>query len=208
MCNHYKNDLRKLGEIDVFDEKKIRLTFDPPKPDVWPDGLGLVARLDETGTIVPDVMRWGFPPLNKPGAKVITNVRNLASPYWRQALKTEWRCLVPASSFAEYSFAPPKGERWFAHRDGSPMMFAGVWRPWTGARGTKANPIVGDHKLFAFLTCDPNSVVRPHHEKAMPVILPRDQWDAWLTGSVDEVLPLQCPAADDLLQLAGASEQA
>ena len=30
--------------------------------------------------------------------------------------------------------------------------FAGLWRPWTGIRGTKANPVEGEHRLFGFLT--------------------------------------------------------
>ena len=196
MCNHYENDLRKLGEIEPFDERPIELFDDPPPKDVWPDGLGVVIRMNENGQLAPDVMRWGFPPVKR---DVVTNARNTKSPYWRAALKTEWRCLVPVTAFAEFSYVPPKGERWFAHADGSTMMFAGVWRPWVGARGPKRAPIEGEHKLFAFLTCEPNSVVRPFHEKAMPVILPRDAWDTWLTGSVEEALQLQCPAPDDLI---------
>ena len=29
----------------------------------------------------------------------------------------------------------------------------------------------GEHRLFSFLTCEANDVVRPIHSKAMPVIL-------------------------------------
>ena len=34
-----------------------------------------------------------------------------------------------------------------------------------------ATPRPGEHKLFAFLTCEPNAVVGEVHPKAMPVIL-------------------------------------
>jgi hypothetical protein len=27
------------------------------------------------------------------------------------------------------------------------MAFAGIWRPWTGVRGTKAEPVEGEHLL-------------------------------------------------------------
>lgn len=52
------------------------------------------------------MMRWGFPPPNIPGQKprnpYLTNVRNTDSRYWQTYLKkTEHRCLVPATSFAE-----------------------------------------------------------------------------------------------------------
>lgn len=36
-------------------------------------------------------------------------------------------------------------------------------------RGSMQNPRIGGHELFAFFTCDVNSVVRPVHPKAMPV---------------------------------------
>lgn len=49
-------------------------------------------------------------------------------------------------------------------------------------------------RLFAFLTTESNDVVRPIHEKAMPVILNGPKaWDTWLTGSIEEVLELQRP---------------
>ena len=43
-------------------------------------------------------------------------------------------------------------------------------RPWHGKRGTKANPVEGEHQLFGFLTTDANAEVRAIHPKAMPVI--------------------------------------
>jgi putative SOS response-associated peptidase YedK len=50
-------------------------------------------------------------------------------------------------------------------------VFAGIWTTWHGVRGTKANPVEGEHQLFGFLTCDPNTEVGPIHPRAMPVIL-------------------------------------
>jgi putative SOS response-associated peptidase YedK len=209
MCNRYRNYVRKAGlefeawGYEEFSETRIEIRFgdrlDELKADVFPDREAMVARLDDNGVLVPDVMRWGFP---KVQSSYVTNVRNVTSAYWRPWLKTEWRCLVPVTAFAEWSPAPPKGDRWFAAADDAQMCFAGIWRPWTGLRGTKAAPAEGEHRLFAFLTTQPNAIVAPIHPKAMPVILAREDHDAWLTGSVEEALALQKPAPDELLKLA------
>ncbi len=51
-----------------------------------------------------DLMRWGIP-LPRTG-KPVTNVRNLASPFWRSMLKSPARrCLVPVTDFCEWSGA-------------------------------------------------------------------------------------------------------
>jgi hypothetical protein len=74
---------------------------------------------------------------------------------------------------------------------------ASIWRRWSGLRGTKANPVTGDHLLFSFLTTEPNSIVAPIHAKAMPVILTEENWDLWLEGDMADALALQRPAPDD-----------
>ena len=163
-------------------------------------------------------MRWGmpgplFPP--KPGEKpkrpgFITNVRNTASGHWKPWLATTevvvgkdtnrgGRCIVPAAAFAEpdRNTSKPVVNRWFARKDGLPFFFAGIWREWTGDRGTIAKPDVGKHRLYSFLTTEPNSVVEPIHNKAMPVMLmtPADV-KRWLYGAAADALALQKPAPD------------
>ena len=82
-------------------------------------------------------MRWGFPPPPNLGTRPVTNVRNLASPYWRGWLKRECRCLVPATAFCEYTDSTPKLPHWFALEPTRPLFaFAGIWRPLAGTRGT------------------------------------------------------------------------
>jgi putative SOS response-associated peptidase YedK len=108
------------------------------------------------------MMRWGFqpPPI---GNLPITNVRNASSAYWRTWIKPEYRCLVPATSFAEYAPKPnpetgKKDIVWFALDPSRPLFaFAGLWRPWTGARETKSKPVEADHLLYSFLTTEPNA---------------------------------------------------
>jgi putative SOS response-associated peptidase YedK len=105
---------------------------------------------------------------------------------WRDRLDREHRCVVPATAFSEPDRNTPKGAvvwRWFERADKQPFFFAGIWRPWTGDRGTKRVPNIGDHTLFSIMTTEPNAVVEPIHEKAMPVMLmtPNDV-EQWLRG--------------------------
>jgi putative SOS response-associated peptidase YedK len=56
--------------------------------------------------------------------------RNVKSPYWHGWLKAEFRCLVPARSFCEYTNSLPKVPHWFALDETRPLSaFAGIWRP-------------------------------------------------------------------------------
>jgi putative SOS response-associated peptidase YedK len=53
-----------------------------------------------------------------------------------------------------------------------------------------------------FLTTAPNEVVKPVHPKAMPVLLLDEAVrEVWLTGSIDEALALQRPAAEDAVRI-------
>lgn len=81
------------------------------------------------------------------------------------------------------------------------MFLAGIWRDWEGDRGPKSKPVPGPHRLFSFLTTEPNAVVEPIHPKAMPVVLSSADAHTWLTAPPAEALKLQRPAPDDVLQL-------
>lgn len=207
MCNHYRQAILK-GEkiagwsIDQFSEIKIPVRFHNMLPDVFPDREGMVIHLVD-GEPVVDAMRWGFPPPPNVGAYYVTNVRNVASGFWKPWLKVEHRCIVPAAQFAEPDPEKPKprAERWFARSDGAPMFFAGIWRTWDGDRGPKSKPVSGPHKIFSFLTCPPNGVVEPIHPKAMPVILEAEDVMTWLTAEPKDALKLQKPLADEALLL-------
>src|SRR3546814_10618714 len=69
---------------------------------------------------VVDMLQWGVPrtiPGKRPGSMItkrVTNVRNLASPFWRSMLsKPEQRCLVPFTRFAEPKPNAGREEIWF-----------------------------------------------------------------------------------------------
>jgi putative SOS response-associated peptidase YedK len=145
------------------------------------------------------------------GGAPVTNIRNLASPHWRAILGPAHRCLVPFTAFSEYDDASPKGAkqiRWFAPRDRGLLMFAGIWRSWTGDYGSKKEPNEGKHLLFSFLTTEPNDIVRPIHAKAMPfVLVGRDAQEEWLSAPADRIADIQArPIANDALEVLDEEE--
>lgn len=136
-----------------------------------------------------------------------TNIRNTKSRHWTRWFGVEHRCVVPVNRFAEPDPAnKAEGARtpnaWFARNsDMSLMFFAGIWVPqWESVRKVREGLIKAD--LFAFLTCDPNSIVKPVHPKAMPVLLTEeDEVERWLTEPWESVKTLQRPLPEGRLIL-------
>ena len=126
----------------------------------------------------------------------MTNLRNLASPFWRSApSRPDRRCLVPVTDFCEWEGEKgAKLARWFSVPSRPIFAFAGVWRP------TEAG------KAFAFLTCgdedDPSAhLVGRVHPKACPVILHEEDEERWLRGETEDVCTLAAAFPSQLLSV-------
>ena len=202
MCNLYSLVTSQAEIRESFGVSVDRTGNLPAMPGIFPDQRAPIVRVDADGKRVMEMFRWGIPGPKQFGAHPVTNVRNGKSPHWRPWLKPAFRCLVPVSSFSEYADTKPKKTpTWFALDDARPLFaFAGIWRSWTGVRGTKAeNPdrIEEEHRLFSFLTCEPNGVVGPIHPQAMPVLLTTPEaWSTWLAAPTEIALELQRPLRD------------
>ena len=132
---------------------------------------------------------WGVPP--PPSAHdqrpSILSVRNPDSPFWIGNLRnSEFRCLVPASSFLIWGKGVDAGGKrvrhWLHCTDQPLFAFAAVW---------KDSEIPG----FALLTCEPNALLRSLGAERMPVVLPDDSeaWRVWLNGGWDRAEKLLAP---------------
>ena len=177
MCNHFRNHPEAISTWREYIGADLpQDEFSEIKIDVWPKKPAIIAR-DEDGRRILDTMHWGVPLKMKgkrPGRTVtkhITNVRNLSSPFWRSMLSDPAsRCLVPFNEFAEPKPNAGREECWFTVTGEDVSAFAGIWR------------ITADGPAFAFLTCEPNPLVKPIHPKAMPVILHPEDYERWLAG--------------------------
>ena len=218
MCNLYSklimpSTLRAFFEDMGVDLTETSLTKNYEPGYVGADSDGPVIRWTGNNSKLEIAdLRWGFPPApiknTKRKPKPITNIRNLSSPWWKNVNgeylnKSNYRCLVPFDRFSEWD-ASQKKNAWFKAKS-DVSFFAGIWRPWTGERlkdvGEKRRKRTEDSwELYSFLTTEANSIVKPIHPKAMPVIL-TEQADckAWLNG--DEATSLQQPLPDEMLEV-------
>jgi putative SOS response-associated peptidase YedK len=170
MCNLYRLDATANQIAAMFDADR----GDDPWPGdyVAPGKFAPIIAGSPRKRMMP--ARWGFPPPPKAlsPTRLVTNVRNLQSPFWIGTLKhPELRCLVPVTRFQEWSGEKAaKRQHWFAVPSQPVFAFAGIWRD------------DGEMRSFAFLTTEPNSLIAPVHPKAMPLILHPEDYDVWLSA--------------------------
>lgn len=204
MCNLYSLTKGQAAIVAMARAMRDKTGNLPPLPGIFPDYPAPVVYTAADGERELAMFRWGMPGPPQFGGAPITNIRNTASPHWRRWLKPESRCVVPFTSFCEYEATKPKKTPvWFAGDESRPLMFfAGLWTTWHGTRGTKANPVEGEHHLFGFLTTDANATVGAIHPKAMPVILrTSEEVDRWMQAPAEEALKMQKPLPDGVLQV-------
>jgi len=210
MCNLYSittnvEAIRGLFKVGRVDANAGNL---PSLPAIFPGYDAPVIRQVD-GECELSMMHWGFilPQRNK-APKVVNNTRDdkaKTSRFWKSSFD-ERRCLIPASSFAEYH---PKNRDenghktvvWFAMKGDEsrpPFAFAGIWRTWKGNYKGELREM----NVYSMMTTTPNKVVKPIHPSRMPVILDAADYDAWMTGSPDEAAGLLRPFPAERMHVA------
>lgn len=167
-----------------------------------------------------EIGQWGlippFSPSKRPSTKdgkpLSTNnarVEKIATaPSYKQAWLTGQRCLIPALDYDEpyYESIDPKEKCiwWrFARADGKPWALAGIWSEW---KDYSTGEIVLSYTMLT-QNCDAHPILKFMHkydhkfaadkqDKRAVVPIARENWDQWLTGTVEEAWSLiQLPDA-------------
>ena len=196
MCGRYTlaTPVGRLAEEFAFDSssKDFRTSYNVAPTQQVP------AVLAEGGARRLEMLRWGLVPswADDPGigARMI-NARSETAPEkpsFRSAFRRR-RCLIPADGFYEWKRENGGKQPYYFHmREGRPFAFAGLWENWNKD---------GEIRSCTILTTTANDVVEEVHER-MPVILPRDHYDAWLDPEAEgeEVAGLLVPYPGDDLE--------
>ncbi|MFQ5854445.1 MAG: SOS response-associated peptidase [Anaerolineae bacterium] len=142
-----------------------------------------------------DMFRWGLVPhwAREPNLRYsMINARAetvAEKPSYRVPFAKR-RCLVIADGFYEWQkVGDKKIPMYIRLKSGHPIGFAGLWDVWVPADG--GDPL----KSCTIITTTPNELLAPIHNR-MPVILPRDAIDDWLTldgSNQEELLALLKP---------------
>jgi putative SOS response-associated peptidase YedK len=137
------------------------------------------------------VLRWGLVPHWAKDPSVGNRMINAraegieSKPAFREAVERR-RCLVPATGFYEWKSAPGRKVPYAISLPDRPLFaFAGLWETWQPKEGERL-------RTFTIVTTDSNAAVAEVHDR-MPVILPLDAEETWLTGETARALELLRP---------------
>jgi len=142
-------------------------------------------------------MQWGLIPVwwsreQLPHSTINARVEEAATkPMWRTAIKRS-RCLVPSLGWYEWK-KPETGRQakqpYFIHfPDQELFHFAGLWSSWNSKGGETV-------LSFAILTRDAAPGIADIHNR-MPLVLPRDAYQAWLDPAATDGAAAAAAAAD------------
>ncbi len=202
MCGRYFLQRDPAGLVDYFGTANATPNH-APSWNVAPTQDSLVVRRNpENGARSLDGLRWGLVPRwarDESGGARLINARadGVASkPSFRDAFARR-RCLVPADGFYEWRQEGPGPKQPYAValRDGEPMALAGLWEGWKRPDG-------GWLRTYAIVTTEANPKMSALHQR-MPVILGRDDWNAWLgerEANDEALMALLRPCPDDWLR--------
>jgi putative SOS response-associated peptidase YedK len=182
MCGRYR---RTTSEEELARRYHIQIPPGRDLPISWNIALTqnvLAIRFNpETKQRTLDALRWGLIPTWAKDPKIAYRTINArvetvdTAPSYREAFKKR-RCLIPADSFYEWKkVLGGKIPFSIGMKDDAPFVFAGLCEGWK-------DPTTDEWlRTCTIITGEPNEFVPEIHTR-MPVILPEEHHDAWLSG--------------------------
>jgi putative SOS response-associated peptidase YedK len=192
MCGRYTLRARGDDLIPLFAVEPEPGFLWEPRYNIPPTAPVPIVRLVDGRRRV-SLAKWGLIPSWAKDAKTAFSTINARAdtvatkPTFRTAYKKR-RCLVLADGYFEWETRGKTKLPWlYEIAGGQPFAFAGLWEAWHG--NGENNPPV---ETCTIITTDPNELAGTFHDR-MPVILHKDDYQAWLQG---EVIPLVAWEAD------------
>jgi putative SOS response-associated peptidase YedK len=172
--------------------------------EIYPRALGPFLRAATPERLELIVGNWGLIP---PWAKTPTltystnNCRSeeaAGKPTFRDVWRKGQRCIIPVVSFDEPNWETGKNVWWrFRRADGLLWGLAGLWSTWidqsTGEileSYTMLTVNADEHPLMSRMHKPDPKAPADHQDKRSVVAIERENAEQWLTGTVEDVLPL------------------
>jgi putative SOS response-associated peptidase YedK len=202
MCGRYT--LYKTSELEKrFKTRPPAFTLHDSYNVAPGQMLPVIIQSEHGRTIEP--MKWGLVPMWAKdiniGYKMI-NAREdgiFDKPAWRGPIRHH-RCLVPATGFYEWKHLDGKKTKqpyFIKPKDQELFAFAGIFDVWH-------DKVTGSELWsYSIITTEPNKEMTAIHDR-MPVILHPDDWDVWLSPSLDDrgaIEALLRPYGDGTLEM-------
>lgn len=151
------------------------------------EGLDGLVVFEKGGRRFLRAMTWGFPRLTRdmrergeePGR--IGLVADLTNPMWEEmVVDPRYRCLIVLTHFGNPDGAPgAKTRTWFSVKNQPIVAWAGFCRN-----------LLSGGPVYAGMTMEANEAIPPTNNR-MPVLLDPYEYDAWLHGSIQDVIRFQ-----------------
>jgi putative SOS response-associated peptidase YedK len=195
MCGRYATTRSSVDLASLFEAQDETGDGLAPDYNVAPTDPVPIVRISRSagGGKVLSVVSWGLVPAyakdTRAGARMINaRAETVAKSGAFAPSFAKRRCLVPADGWYEWLKRGPKEKQayFMTDPDGEVLAFAGLWAVW----GTGAERVLTCSVVTVAAVGDLVAV----HDR-MPLVLPRERWEEWITGDPDPERLLAPPPA-------------